>query len=90
MIFEFSDKINKFLKIILKNAQMQNKRVFFVGGNKHEFLRQGAKIFHAPIRQMRVVDKHERNGAFWGKRLAVCAYFPGAGQRRNHGLCKWR
>ena len=23
-------------------------------------------------------------------RVAVCAYFPGAGQRRNHGLCKWR
>ena len=32
MKFEFSQKINSFLKIILKNAQSQNLRVFFVGG----------------------------------------------------------
>ncbi|MBQ8635927.1 CCA tRNA nucleotidyltransferase [bacterium] len=32
MYFEFSENVNDFLKIILKNAQMQDKRVFFVGG----------------------------------------------------------
>lgn len=32
MKFEFNQKINNFLKIILKNAQSQNLRVFFVGG----------------------------------------------------------
>lgn len=32
MNFNFSEKINNFLKIILKNAQEQNLRVFFVGG----------------------------------------------------------
>lgn len=32
MNFDFSEKINNFLKIILKNAQEQNLRVFFVGG----------------------------------------------------------
>ena len=32
MKFEFNAKINNFLKIILKNAQSQNLRVFFVGG----------------------------------------------------------
>jgi len=30
--FNFENKINNFLKIILKNAQEQNLRVFFVGG----------------------------------------------------------
>lgn len=32
MNFEFNQNINNFLKIILKNAQSQNLRVFFVGG----------------------------------------------------------
>ena len=32
MIFELNDNLNSFLKIILKNAQEQNLRVFFVGG----------------------------------------------------------
>ena len=32
MNFKFSEKINNFLKIILKNALSQNIRVFFVGG----------------------------------------------------------
>lgn len=32
MNFDFSEKTNSFLKIILKNAQEQNLRVFFVGG----------------------------------------------------------
>ena len=32
MNFNFDEKINNFLKIIAKNAQAQNKRVFFVGG----------------------------------------------------------
>ena len=32
MNFKFDEKINNFLKIIAKNAQAQNKRVFFVGG----------------------------------------------------------
>ena len=32
MNFDFNNKINELLKIILKNAQSQNLRVFFVGG----------------------------------------------------------
>ena len=32
MYFNLDDRLNDFLKIIVKNAQIQNVRVFFVGG----------------------------------------------------------
>ena len=38
MKFIFNDKLNNFLKIITKNAQKQNIRVFFVGGIVRDYL----------------------------------------------------